>query len=201
MLATNKRAVLAEAMLGDTPAKMALHKLGLVVLGVVGMAVSAKMVVPMWPVPMTMGTFAVLTMGAVYGPRLGVVTILAYLLCGTLGLDIFAGSSASVNGLGYMAGPTGGYLVGYVLAVLTLGLAARAGWDRTPPRMALALLGGNIVIYLPGVLWLGVLFGWDKPLMEWGVLPFLLGDALKLSLAACLVPLAWRVFRAPSSGR
>ncbi len=193
MMTTNKRAVLADEILAHASSNVMLHRLALVVAGVLVLTLGAKMVVPMWPVPMTMGTFAVLTLGAVYGPGLGLATIGVYLLCGALGLDVFAGSSGNSSGLAYMAGPTGGYLVGYVLAVLTLGVAARAGWDRSPLRMVLALLVGNLVIYLPGVLWLGVLLGWDKPLLEWGLLPFLLGDALKLGLAACAVPLAWRV--------
>lgn len=199
MLTAGKRTVLAETMAAGPPAKLALHRLGLVLFGVFVLALSAKLVVPMWPVPMTMGTFSVLTLGALYGPGLGAATIAAYLLCGALGMDVFAGSSAVESGLAYIAGPTGGYLVGYVLAVLILGFAARAGWAHSVPRMALALLIGNLVIYLPGVLWLGVLFGWDKPLLEWGVLPFLLGDALKLGLAACLVPLAWRMASALSA--
>lgn len=200
MLIKTNHAVLAEAMLADAPVNRALQSLALAAAGVLVLALSAKAVVPMWPVPMTMGTFAVLTLGAVYGPRLGLATIGAYLLCGALGLDVFAGSSATVNGLAYMAGPTGGYLVGYGLAVSILGMAARAGWDRSPMCMGLALLAGNLVIYLPGVLWLGVLFGWDKPLLDWGVLPFLPGDALKLALAACVVPLAWRL-RGTLAGR
>ena len=193
MLKMKKQAVLAEAILANAPGYMMLHRLLLVLAGVLVLMLSAKVVVPMWPVPMTMGTFAVLTLGAVYGPRLGLTTIAAYLTCGALGLNVFAGSSGTANGLAYMAGPTGGYLVGYALAVLTLGVAARSGWDRTPLRLSLAMLVGNVVIYIPGVLWLGVLLGWDKPLLEWGMLPFLLGDALKLGLAVCSVPLAWRI--------
>ena len=96
----------------------------------------------MWPspVPITLGTFAVLTIGAAYGPRLGLVTILGYMLIGALGFDVFAGSSAESNGLACMLGGTGGYLLGYVLATVALGLAARRGWDRTVAGMALACL-------------------------------------------------------------
>jgi biotin transport system substrate-specific component len=134
-------------------------EVALVVLGVLLLTAAAKIAVPMWPVPVTMGTFAVLTLGAAYGPRLGLTTILAYLAIGALGLDVFAGSSATENGIAYMLGGTGGYLVGYVLATLLLGVAARRGWDRARGRMALALLAGNAVIYLPGLLWLGQLYG------------------------------------------
>src|SRR5687767_11211187 len=95
----------------------------LVVLGIVALTLAAKVAVPLWPspVPITLGTFAVLTIGAAYGPRLGLATILGYLAIGALGFDVFAGSSAETNGIAYMLGGTGGYLVGYVLATLALG--------------------------------------------------------------------------------
>ncbi len=98
----------------------------LVLVGIAVLAVAAKIKVPMWPVPITMGTFAVLTLGAAYGPRLGLATIFGYMLVGALGFDVFANSSAEKFGLTYMMGGTGGYLVGYVLATLALGVLARA---------------------------------------------------------------------------
>ena len=133
----------------------------LVVAGVLLLAVAAKIKVPMWPVPVTMGTFAVLTIGAAYGARLGLVTILAYMLVGAIGFDVFAGSSAEASGLTYMMGGTGGYLAGYVLATVALGALAQRGWDRSVPWMALAMLVGNVLIYVPGLIWLGQVFGWD----------------------------------------
>lgn len=169
------------------------QKAALVVAGILFLAIAAKIKVPMFPVPMTMGTFAVLTLGAAYGARLGLVTILGYMIVGALGFDIFAGSSAEKFGLTYMMGSTGGYLLGYVLAVLALGTLARAGWDRSPVKMAGAMLLGNALIYVPGLLWLGTLYGWDKPIFAWGLTPFLLGDALKLVLAAALLPMIWKV--------
>lgn len=177
---------------------------GLMVLGIAILAVSAKVQVPVWPspVPVTMGTFAVLALGAAYGPRLGLATILGYMALGALGADVFAGS-AKASGLAYMMGSTGGYLAGYVLATLALGLAARAGWDRSVPKMAAAMVLGNALIYVPGLLWLhqvilaGGLFkpdlyasAWSQTL-AWGVTPYLIGDALKLALAALLLPAAW----------
>jgi len=185
--------VLAETFLPAEGALLRLKQATLVIAGVAFLALAAKTSVPMWPVPITMGTFAVLTLGAAYGPGLGLVTILAYLGLGALGLDVFVGSSAELSGLNYMMGSTGGYLVGYVLAVLVLGTAARAGWDRSAGRMALAMLIGNVVLYIPGLLWLGQLYGWDKPILAWGLTPFLLGDALKLGLAALVVPGLWKL--------
>lgn len=179
-------------MLGATEGgALRIKQAALVILGIACLAVAAKIKVPMWPVPITMGTFAVLTIGAAYGARLGLVTILGYMIVGALGFDVFAGSSAEAYGLTYMMGGTGGYLVGYVLATVALGVLARRGWDRSLLWMALAMLIGNILIYAPGLAWLGQLYGWDKPILEWGLTPFLVGDALKLALAAMVLPLAW----------
>lgn len=165
----------------------------LILLGIVVLAIAAKVKVPMWPVPVTMGTFAVLSIGAAYGPRLGLLTIGGYLLIGGLGFDVFAGSSKEVYGLSYMLGGTGGYLLGYVFAVLALGILAQMGWDRSVLTTALGMLIGNTLIYIPGILWLGLLYGWDKPLFEWGLTPFLIGDAAKLILASLLLPSIWRM--------
>ena len=191
-IATNRN-VLAEAFGATDGTGLRVKQVALVVLGIVALAVAAKIKIPMWPVPITMGTFAVLTIGAAYGPRLGLATILGYMIVGALGFDVFAGSSAEAYGLTYMMGGTGGYLVGYVLATLALGVLARRGWDRTAPKMAGAMLLGNALIYVPGLIWLGVLYGWDKPILQWGLTPFLIGDALKLALAALLLPAAWKL--------
>ena len=92
-------------------------------------------------------------------------------------------------------GGTGGYLVGYVLATLLLGTLARKGWDRSAPKMAGAMLLGNALIYIPGLIWLGMLYGWDKPILAWGLIPFLVGDVVKLALAAALFPAIWKFVR------
>ncbi len=191
MTQTMDRMVLAEAFGANEGTALRIKQVALVVLGIAVLAISAKIKVPMWPVPVTMGTFAVLTLGAAYGARLGLATILGYLLVGALGFDVFAGSSAEANGLSYMMGGTGGYLVGYVLATVLLGALARQGWDRSAGKMAGALLLGNVIIYVPGLIWLGMLYGWDKPILQWGLTPFLIGDALKLALATMAVPGLW----------
>jgi biotin transport system substrate-specific component len=206
MADTASRHVLTEAIWPAEGAMLWAKRLVLVALGIAALAVAAKISVPMWPspVPITLGTFAVLTIGAAYGPRLGLATILGYLAIGALGFDVFAGSSVEKNGLAYMLGGTGGYLVGYVLATLALGLAARRGWDRSVGGMALAMLVGNLLVYVPGALWLhhlvaGGLFdpakfgsAWEQTL-AWGVTPYLVGDAIKLALAALVVPGLWRL--------
>ncbi|HGG65693.1 MAG TPA: biotin transporter BioY [Rhodobacteraceae bacterium] len=191
LTATNR--VLAEVFGASEGAALRAKQAALVVSGIAALAVSAKIMVPMLPVPMSMGTFAVLTIGAAYGARLGLVTIIGYMLVGMLGFDVFATSTADLNGLTYMMGSTGGYLVGFVLATVALGLLAARGWDRSPVKMAGAMLIGNALIYVPGLLWLGVLYGFDKPILAWGLTPFLMGDAVKLALAAVLLPTLWKL--------
>jgi len=191
LTATNR--VLAEVFGADQGTALRTKQAVLVASGIAALAISAKIMVPMLPVPMSMGTFAVLTIGAAYGARLGLVTIIGYMLVGMLGFDVFAKSTADLNGLEYMMGSTGGYLVGFVLATLALGLLAARGWDRSPVKMAGAMLIGNALIYVPGVLWLGALYGFDKPILAWGLTPFLIGDAVKLALAAVLLPTLWKL--------
>ena len=191
MTTTTHNSVLAEVILPLTGQAMRVKQIILVIAGIAALAVAAKIKIPMIPVPMTMGTFAVLSIGAAYGMRLGLVTIIGYMLIGALGFDVFAGSSAETYGITYMMGGTGGYLVGYVLAVLALGYAARRGWDRSIGKMALAMVFGNALIYVPGLVWLAVLYGADAPILTWGLTPFLLGDLVKLALAALLLPAVW----------
>jgi biotin transport system substrate-specific component len=195
MATTLSKTVLSEAVLPSEGTALWIKRAVLVILGIAALAVAAKIRVFYDPVPITMQTFIVLTVGAAYGMRLGVVTVLGYLLVGALGFDIFTSSSAENHGLAYMMGGTGGYLVGFVLAAGVLGWLAREGWDRSIVKMALALLIGNAVIYVPGILWLGHLYadtkGWAT-VLDWGLWPFLASDALKLVLAALLMPLAWK---------
>ncbi|MFT6074749.1 MAG: biotin transport system substrate-specific component [Yoonia sp.] len=193
-LALNDK-VLTEAFGPSEGTALRVKQALMVVLGIMALAILAKVKVPVpgSPVALSMGTFAVLTIAAAYGPRLGLTTILGYMIVGMLGFDVFQSSTAELNGLSYMMGSTGGYLVGYVLATLALGWAARAGWDRSVLMMAFAMLLGNVLIYVPGVAWLGVLYGFDQPILAWGLTPFLIGDALKLVLAALLVPAVWKM--------
>ena len=197
MADTTTRHVLTEAFWPAEGTMLWVKRLVLFALGIVALALSAKISVPVWPspVPITLGTFAVLTIGVAYGPRLGLATIVGYLAIGALGADVFAGSSTGTNGIAYMLGGTGGYLVGY---------AARRGWDRSVLGMAAALVIGNLLIYVAGLAWLhhlvvGGLFdpasyasAWQQTL-AWGLSPYLVGDALKLVLAALVVPGLWKL--------
>lgn len=184
-------AVLSETVWQADGALVWAKRAALVVAGVLALALFAKVQfpVPGSPVPVTLGTFGVLAIGAAYGPRLGLATLLAYLATGALGVAVFAGEKA---GLTYMMGGTGGYLAGYALAGVALGVLARRGWDRAFAWMALAMLIGNVLIYAPGLVWLrGFAESWSQTL-AWGLTPFIIGDALKLALAAILLPALWK---------
>lgn len=192
---TMNRNVLAEAFGANEGTALRVKQAALFVAGIAFLAVMAKIKVPVpgSPVAMGMGTFAVLTVGAAYGARLGLATIMGYMILGMLGFDIFQSSTADLNGIEYMMGGTGGYLLGYVIAVGLMGVVARRGWDRSAPKMAGAMLLGNVVLYVPGLIWLGMLYGFDKPILAWGLTPFLLGDFVKLALAALILPAAWKL--------
>ncbi len=167
----------------------------LAVAGSLALWVSAKIQIPFYPVPLTLQTLVVLLIGMAYGWRLGALTVLLYLAQGAAGLPVFAGTPEKGIGLAYMAGPTGGYLLGFVVAAAIVGWLAERGWDRNVVKTGLAMLIGNVAIYIPGLLWLGAVVGWDKPVLEWGMTPFLLGDVLKLALAAMMLPGAWSLLR------
>jgi len=167
----------------------------LAVAGTLLLTLSAKVSIPFFPVPMTMQTLVVLALGMAYGWKLGAATMLLYLAEGAVGLPVFSGTPDKGIGLVYMMGGTGGYLVGFILAASLTGYLAEHGWDRNIVTTALAMLLGNLLIYIPGLLWLGSLYGWDKPILAWGLTPFLFGDLVKVVLAAVAMPLCWRVVR------
>lgn len=207
MATLTARPVLSEVLWETTGANLWIKRAVLVIAGVALLTLAAqiKVAVPPSPVAVNLGTFAVLTIGAAYGPRLGLATILGYMIIGALGFDVFQSSTAELNGLSYMMGSTGGYLAGYVLAIGAMGLLARRGWDRSIVLMALAMLIGNVLLYVPGLAWLSIwieaagrldvaTYGslWEQTL-TWGITPFLIGDAMKLALAALLLPAIWKL--------
>lgn len=163
----------------------------LALLGTAALAISAKIQIPFIPVPMTMQTLVVLMLGMAFGWRLGVATVALYLLEGAAGLPVFAGPS---TGMAYMAGPTGGYLLGFLLAAAFTGWAAQRGWDRDLPRTAVAMAAGHLIVFIPGVAWLAALIGWDKA-WSLGFVMFLPATLLKTALGVALMPLAWKLVR------
>ncbi len=167
----------------------------LVVAGSMLLTLAARLQVPFWPVPMTMQTFVVLVLAMVYGPRLGVATMLLYLAEGAIGLPVFAGTPEKGIGLAYMVGPTGGYLAGFAVAAILVGTLARRGWDRGLVRAVAAMSVGTIAIFGCGVAWLafGLGLGVEQAL-RLGLVPFIPAALLKIALAAVLLPGLWRSF-------
>ena len=159
------------------------------------LTLSAKLSIPFPLVPMTLQTLVVLCLGMLLGPRLGVAAVLAYLAQGAIGLPVFAGTPEKGIGLAYMLQHTGGYLIGYVFAAYTVGKLAQRHWDRSILTTIAAMLIGNAVIYVFGLLWLGTLIGWDKPVLAFGLTPFLLGDLAKVLIAATILPGLWKLVK------
>jgi biotin transport system substrate-specific component len=166
-----------------------LRDLLMVVAGSILLTVSAKIQVPFWPVPMTMQTYAVILLGAVLGWRLGTASVLAYLAQGALGLPVFAAG----GGLAYFAGPTGGYLAGFAVAALLVGLLAARGWDRRLLSSVAMMALGTLVILALGTAWLSVFLGSLDKAVAAGLTPFLAGAVFKTLLAALTAPLGWKL--------
>ncbi len=165
MLTASSTRTLIQSLGGVHPGL--LRQVSFAVVGSLALWLSAKAQVPFYPVPMTMQTLVVLTIGVVAGWRLGAATVALYLIEGALGFPVFAGTPEKGIGLAYMLGPTGGYLVGYLLAAACGGWLAERGWDRGAVTTILAMMAGNVLIYACGLLWLGTLLGWDKPVLAW----------------------------------
>ncbi|MRG56068.1 biotin transporter BioY [Phyllobacterium sp. SYP-B3895] len=159
----------------------------LALIGTALMTLAAKTKVDMVFVNVTMQTFAVFAISAAYGSRLAVATMALYLLEGALGMPIFTGTPEKGIGLAYMVGPTGGYLVSYLVAAWIVGTAADKGYARNPIVLGAAMLAAEIAILGLGFLWMAYLFGFEKA-FTFGVGPFIVADILKLALAAAIVP-------------
>lgn len=167
----------------------------LIVINALFIAALAQLRIPLQPVPITGQTLAVLLVGMALGSRRGALAVLTYLGMAAAGLPFFTGGQ---SGLAYMAGPTGGYLVGFVAAAFVVGWLAERGWDRTLGKTLAAMVIGNAVIYLFGVSWLATIVGGftgTSGSLALGLYPFLLGDALKALAAALLLPAAWMMVR------
>ena len=158
----------------------------LVALGTALLTLSAKVNLPLPYVPMTLQTLVVLMIGAAYGWRLGCATVIAYLAEGAIGLPVFAGP---IGGLAPLFGPTGGYLVGFVPAAFATGWLSERGWDRSVPRLFVAMALGHIIILGAGYAWLavGMKLGFEKAWLV-GIAPFIAPAVVKNALGAALVP-------------
>ena len=152
-------------------------------LGSVLLAISAKIKIPFYPVPMTMQTFVVLFLGLSFGYKIGLATVGLYLIEGIIGLPVFSNSPEKGIGLVYFTGPTMGYLIGFISACF---LASFIKLNDNYFVIFAKLILSVSTIYILGILWLGTLIGWDKPIIELGVMPFLLAEIFKITLLTIL---------------
>jgi len=166
----------------------------LVIAGSLLIAVLAQIeiLLPFTPVPITGQTFGVLLIGAALGSKRGAASLILYLIEGGIGLPFFAGGA---RGLSILTGATAGYLVGFVAAAYVIGLLAERGLERSVRTSIIPFIVGTVVIYLFGVAWLGIFLGSFSQAIALGMIPFLIGDAIKLILASLALPAAWKFVR------
>ena len=154
-----------------------------VILGSIILTISAKIKIPFYPVPMTMQTFVVLLLGISFGYRIAIASVGLYLLEGILGLPVFSNSPEKGIGIVYFTGPTMGYLIGFLIASFFSGYL---NFRTNIFLIFLKLIFSVSFIYIFGIIWLGTLIGWDKPIIQLGVTPFLLAELLKILLLTFL---------------
>ena len=153
-------------------------------MGSIALAISSKIKIPFYPVPMTMQTFIVLVIGIGFGWKLGIATVSLYLFEGIIGLPVFSGTPEKGIGLIYFTGPTMGYLIGFLAAVYFSG---KFVYDKNIFKTFLKLFFATSFIYIIGMAWLGSLIGWDKPIFQLGAQPFLLAELFKILIAAIAI--------------
>ena len=160
-----------------------LKSIFVIFLGSVALTISAKIKIPFYPVPMTMQTFVVLFLGLSFGYKIGLASVGLYLFEGIIGIPVFSNSPEKGVGLIYFTGPTMGYLIGFLIATF---LAGYLNFRTNIFYIFLKLIISVSIIYILGVLWLGNLIGWDKPVIQFGVTPFLLAELFKISLLSII---------------
>ena len=166
-------------LLKNTPIQKTFKVFILIFLGTLALTISAKIKIPFYPVPMTMQTFVVLFLGLAFGYKIGIATVTVYLLEGIIGMPVFSNSPEKGVGLIYFTGPTMGYLIGFLVAVF---FAGYLNLNKNIFINFVKLVFAVSTIYLLGILWLGTLIGWDKPILQLGVTPLLLAEFFKISL-------------------
>lgn len=199
--------VLVETFGASEGSRKLIKQIALLVFGVVALWVSAKVQIASVPVPVTLQMLVVMIIGAAYGPRLGLATVASYVFLGLQGFPVFAGTPEKGIGLAYILGPTGGYILGFMIAAYVVGFLAKSGWDRNFVSMAGAMAIGIVCVYVPGVVWLSSPFaplaglagaepfsgyGWEN-WYAYGVKTFIWVDALKLAVAVFAFPLIWKL--------
>ena len=160
-----------------------LQKIAIVLVGTLLLTISAKIKVPFYPVPMTMQTFVVLFLGVSLGYKIGLASVALYLFEGIMGLPVFSNSPEKGIGLVYFTGPTMGYLIGFLAASF---LASKISMKDNFLLILIKLIIATSIIYILGLLWLGTLIGWEKPIFALGAKPFLLAEGFKIMLLALI---------------
>lgn len=188
-VATTMRPLVSLALPQSGAARLGMQLL-LAIAGTLLLTLSAKTKVVLGPVDMNLGTLAVLLIAVAFGRRLALATVLLYLAQGAAGLPVFQSTPEKGIGIAYMLGTTGGYLAGYVVMAAIVGWAADRGFDRNPVKLFGVMLGAEVVMMAMGFAWLAFLIGADKA-WQFGVVPFIVGDLIKVALAASLVPAVW----------
>ncbi|WP_202293497.1 biotin transporter BioY [Mesorhizobium sp. 131-2-1] len=192
-LAATMRPLVSLALPEKGAARLATQIL-LAIAGTLLLTLSAKTKVVLGPVDISLQTLAVLLIASAYGLRLGVATLLLYMAEGAMGFPVFQGTPEKGIGIAYMLGSTGGYLAGFVVMAAIVGWAADRGWDRHPVKLFNAMLVAEVIMMAMGFAWLAMLIGPEKS-WQFGVLPFIVGDLIKVALAATLVPAAWSLLK------
>lgn len=192
-IATTMRPLVSLALPESGTSRLA-TQLFLAIAGTLVLTLSAKTKVMLGPVDISMQTLAVLLIAATFGMRLGVATVLLYMAEGAMGFPVFQSTPEKGIGVAYMLGSTGGYLAGFVIMAAIVGWAADRGWDRHPIKLFNAMLVAEVVMMAMGFAWLALLIGPEKS-WQFGVVPFIVGDLIKVALAASLVPAVWSLLK------
>ena len=186
--------IISKYKIKDTPSKILISFLFTILI-----ALSSKISVPFYPVPMTMQTFVVLLCGVILGPRFGFITLSLYLFEGAIGLPVFQGTPEKGLGIMYLTGPTGGYLIGFIISAFIAGLLfskeisfnmkffVKYNKNENFISVFIKLLIALIPVYLFGLIWLGTVLGWDKPILNFGLYPFMLGEFFKITLLSFII--------------
>ncbi|QND65779.1 biotin transporter BioY [Mesorhizobium loti] len=192
-IATTMRPLVSLALPQNAAARLA-TQLFLAIAGTLVLTLSAKTKVMLGPVDISMQTLAVMLIAAAFGMRLGVATLLLYMAEGAMGFPVFQSTPEKGIGIAYMLGSTGGYLAGFVVMAAIVGWAADRGWDRHPIKLFNAMLVAEVIMMAMGFAWLALLIGPEKS-WQFGVVPFIVGDLIKVALAASLVPAVWTLLK------
>ncbi|MBT3169110.1 MAG: biotin transporter BioY [Candidatus Cloacimonetes bacterium] len=183
-----------ELLQPSTKIRSIFYNIALVFVGSVLLTLSAKtsVLLPISPVPITLQTLVVLLLGTLFGSKRGAATVLAYIAEGAIGMPVFAKGG---SGVAYLLGPTGGYLLGFVLAAFIVGYLAERGWDRSFTKTAISMLIASLSIYLLGINWLAHFVGGISKAIQVGFVPFVVGDLVKIALAVGILPTGWKLLK------